>query len=138
MAKAGFTLMELLIVIVIVGILVTLAMVNYSGVREQTFDKEAKANLKLIQAAQRIYHMENTFFYPCAGCATPADTAGINSNLRLSLPTANPNWTYSAWGGATTGCARATASGTINTPVRSWFMRTNDADGEPDSGAGCP
>ena len=91
-ANKGYTLTEMLVVIIIVGILAALALVNYTKSKEQTIDKEAKANLKLVQAAQKIYRMENTFYYPNTGSAA---TGAINTDLRLSLPTGtNPNWNY--------------------------------------------
>ncbi len=93
-ANKGYTLTEMLVVIIIVGILAALALVNYTKSKEQTIDKEAKANLKLVQAAQKIYRMENTFYYPNTGSA---DTAAINTNLRLSMPEgAGRNWSYSS------------------------------------------
>lgn len=98
--KGGVTLIEILIVIIIIGILVTLALPNFGTMRERALDKEAKANLKLIQAAQRIYRMENQSYYPY-GCATPpcteSDISDINSDLRLFL-TEN-NWDYAMTGG---------------------------------------
>ncbi len=89
-ANRGYTLTEMMIVVVIVGVLAALALANYSKTKEQTIDKEAKVNLKLVQAAQKIYRMENTFYYPNAG---NADTSAINTNLRLSMPVGG-NWNY--------------------------------------------
>jgi hypothetical protein len=61
--------------------------------KERALDREAKANLKLIQAAEKIYRMEVTWFYPKG---ETADTDGINSFLRLFLPTGEKrNWSYS-------------------------------------------
>lgn len=121
-ANKGYTLTEMLVVIIIVGILAALALVNYTKAKEQTIDKEARANLKLVQAAQKIYRMENTFYYPNAGTA---DTSGINTNLRLSMPEgASRNWSYSA-AAATPGqgvAARNKAGG------RSWTLPVANDD----------
>jgi type II secretory pathway pseudopilin PulG len=138
MNNQALSLMEILAIIIVVGILAAIALPNFAPMRESVLDKESNASLKLIQAAQKIYNMENTFYYPCVTCASPGDTAGINTNLRLSLPTVGQNWTYAAKGGTTTGCGQATSTGNINTPTgRTWRLSTNDSDGDPDSGT-CP
>ncbi|MCX5704196.1 MAG: type II secretion system protein [Candidatus Omnitrophica bacterium] len=104
MNKRGVTLLELLIVVIIIGVLATLATVSYTGIKEDTVDKEAKANLRLILAAQRIYRMELGVYYQAA------DTGEINTNLRLVLPTGGtPNWNYITTANAgTTCCGQAT------------------------------
>ena len=97
----GFTLFELLIVVIIIGILATLAIPHYTLSRERVFGREAIANLKMIGAAERMYRMELTpdAFVACScGCAgTGAGCCNNNPNgcnflLKLSLNT--DNWTY--------------------------------------------
>ncbi len=85
----GVTLLEILSVIIIIAILVALALPRFSTMKERALDKEAKANLKLIQAAEKIYRMEYAVYKSCT------DTSEINSNLKLFLPTGdNRNWNY--------------------------------------------
>jgi prepilin-type N-terminal cleavage/methylation domain-containing protein len=88
--KKAFTLIELMIVIVIVGVLATLAIVQLSGPKEQAFEKEARVNLKLIAAAEKIYRMEVGQYIDVA------NEAAINDILRVMLPTdaATKNWNY--------------------------------------------
>ncbi len=91
MRKNSFTLLELIIVIVIVGILATLGLLNYGGIKESTLGKEAKVNLKLLAAAEKIYKMEsndNIYAYCTAA-------SSCNTLLKLSIVTSNPNWNYS-------------------------------------------
>ena len=84
--RRGFTLTELIITIIIIGILVTLGLSQYFPLRERAYDKEATTNLKLISAAEKIYRMEIGGFVNCT------DTNQTNERLRLSLPTTK--WYY--------------------------------------------
>lgn len=87
--KQGFTLVEVIIVIVILGILLSFAMPAYWVTQERALDKEAKANLKLIRAGERIYLIETGNYTSCT------DTSEVNSNLKLFIPTgSSPNWNY--------------------------------------------
>ena len=122
---------EFIAVILIIGILATIAIPRYITIQEQSLDNEAKANLKLIRAAEKIYYMEQNSYYPPSGSQSNIDA--INLNLKLVLSSgSNRNWNYIVW---STGCSRSTRN---ETNGRSWFLTINDTDGEPNSGAGCP
>lgn len=131
--KHSFTLVELLITIVIIGILATLALPNFRRSREQVLGREAQANLKLIAAAERIYRMEYGTYWPTSGDL--GDIANINTNLKLLLGTAETNWDYTI---TTTGlpnpsftitAARQGAGGLLDCV---YTFDDDDADGEPD------
>ncbi|MBU0547290.1 MAG: type II secretion system GspH family protein [Candidatus Omnitrophica bacterium] len=94
--KKSFTLIELLIVVVIIGILAALALPGFGTSKERVLDREAKANLALIQAAEKIYRMESSFYYPSSGSTSVI--ADINTNLRVNLPTGASSWTYAVDG----------------------------------------
>ena len=124
----SYTFLELTVAVVIIGVLASLAFVNYQSVRENTLNREAQANLRLIVAAERIYRIENSAY------SAAADATGLNTNLRLRLSDAgNRNWNYRATvGGASPTCAEATRNGSGG---RTWRLRSSDA--APASGT-CP
>ena len=111
----GFTFLEILVVIIIIGILATFGISQYVPARERAFSREATANLRLIRAAERIYHMETDGY--CTDTSVPAcnNVGAINTNLKLSLtPT---NWAYAITGGAaifTATADRVGAGGYLN------------------------
>jgi type II secretory pathway pseudopilin PulG len=120
----GVTLVEILIVTLVIAILAALALPNFQKSREYAFNREAKANLKLIQAAERIYYIENAFFMPCSVNYT-STSAMINTYLRLTLPTgSHPNnmWNYTT---TTTGTAQAVRTGSDG---RVWTLSTNSQE----------
>jgi prepilin-type N-terminal cleavage/methylation domain-containing protein len=54
--ESGYTLVELMVVILILAILFSLALVTYVGVRNSGFDTEAKSNLRHAVTAAQIYY----------------------------------------------------------------------------------
>ena len=96
----AFTLLEIMMVLVIIGILATIALPNLGRMRERGLDREVMANLKLIQAAERIYRMDIGEYYPVTGFAQESNIGTINSFLKLSLTAGtNRDWDYSVTGG---------------------------------------
>jgi prepilin-type N-terminal cleavage/methylation domain-containing protein len=77
----GFTLIEILIVLVIVGIAATITIPNLINSIEQTKAQEAKNNLLAISAAQEKYFEDHGSYYY---------GANPNANLSLSGVTGDP------------------------------------------------
>jgi len=135
LSKRSFTLLELIVVIVIIGILATLGFTQYGGYKEKTLDREAQSNLLLILAGERIARLEsNTSSY-----AGPANSnTDVNTLLRMLLPTTNPNWNYTITGvSATSFCAQAVRNVTAGRSFHILAPTLAVPDPQPASGS-CP
>ena len=136
----AFTLLEIIVVVIIVGILASLGIANYSGTKEKAIGKEAIANLKMVAAAEKVYRLETGSYYPADG-STISSLTTINSDLKLSLT--DRNWVYSIVGGAGGGSFEAIANrqdAGSSYPNCEYYLRHNDSNGEPNKRvtADCP
>lgn len=91
MKKDAFTLLELIMVVIIIAILVSIALPQYTKSTERAKDQEAITNLNLIKTAELIYYAELGQIYGPQGYDggnNNANESAINTALRLNLPTA--------------------------------------------------
>jgi len=70
--KPGFTLLELLIVIAIIGILTAMGTVSYSTAQKRARDSKRQSDLKAIQNAFEQYYSKNNGSYP-SSCSVSAE-----------------------------------------------------------------
>lgn len=83
-SSPGFTLVELLLVIAIIGMLVGFLSISFFGVRQRTQDAQRKSDLKLIQSALEQYRSDADTYMPndeyaSIVCGEPfEDTGGVN------------------------------------------------------------
>jgi len=60
--RAGFSLIELLVVISIIGVLTTVLVMNFVGSRERARDAQKIQNLNNIKSALRMYYNDNQVY----------------------------------------------------------------------------
>lgn len=64
--QKGFTIVELLIVIVVIAILATISIVAYNGVQQRARDSQRKSDLAAIAKALELYRVDNGHYPPAA------------------------------------------------------------------------
>lgn len=88
----GFTLLELIITIIVIGILASIAIPKYAKTKEKQFDNEAIGILNLVRIAERNYRIIHGQGWWPSGTYTTSNLEHINGNLSLAL-IESPNWT---------------------------------------------
>ena len=73
--QKGFTLIELMITVAIIGILASIAYPSYQGYVQRTTESEAKAALVSFATAMSQFYLDDMTYKGAAGSSTsPADT----------------------------------------------------------------
>ncbi len=77
--KRGFSLVELIAVIMILGLLAAMAIPGFVKTVEETKNREAIAVLSMIRSAQRVYYIEYENY------VTALNSDEINNSLQLAI-----------------------------------------------------
>ncbi|MFC1889974.1 type IV pilin protein [Thermodesulfobacteriota bacterium] len=99
----GFTLIELMIVVAIIGILAAIAIPNFLNMRKKSMSSEAKSNLGDLRTMEEAYHVEYGVY------------AAATASLDYSQPD-GARYTYSIGAAGTDDCTLQ-ATGKTGYPV---------------------
>ena len=92
--ESGFTLVELLVVMLIIGILAAIAIPAFFSQRDKGYDSDAKANARTVQTALETYAVDNDGDYTGATLANLANIEGTITGMDVAEPTVTDD-TYS-------------------------------------------
>ena len=75
--EEGFTLIELMIVIAIIGILAAIAIPQFSAYRTRSYNSAAQADLRNLATAQEAYYVDNQTYYTVPATTGPGTIAAM-------------------------------------------------------------
>lgn len=79
--RKGFTLMEIVVVLIIIGVVASVTLPNFNASTQQAYGQTARNNLRAIYSAQ-VNHFNDQNSYCIASCG---NLSAINTSLNLNI-----------------------------------------------------
>ena len=98
--EKGFTIVELLIVIVVIGILAAIVIVAYNGIQNRAKTVRAQTNANAVQKIAESYNTDNNVYPSTIGQFSAGLTAHLPSVLVIVSGNASP-WGLTSTNGTT-------------------------------------
>ena len=95
--EKGFTLIELMIVIAIIGILAAIAIPQFSAYRTRSYNSAAQADLRNSATAQEAYYVDNQSYADAATDLTGSYGLTTSQNVDLTAQGTASTYTISAY-----------------------------------------
>ena len=145
--KKGFTLIEMLVVISMIGILTTLALVSFESSQKRARDTQRKSDLKQYQTALENFANDSNGLYPSRTTAVAADSLCSTLGVSGTCPV-DPKETYTYYyrsdgsGGVTNNATNYLLWSELELSDNYWSVCSTGKSGFyssiPESGATCP
>ncbi len=136
----GFTIVELLIVIVVIGILATLVIVTFTGIQQKARNSKRQTDINAVDSHVEAYYASTGNYPTYTQISTPS---WVSANMKGLDPSAlvdpkggstsikdgdatTTQYGYKATEGTTTEC---TATGTDDDPACDTFVLSADLEG---------
>jgi prepilin-type N-terminal cleavage/methylation domain-containing protein len=135
--RKAFTLVELIVVVIIIGILLSVGIPQYRKALERSRGAEGYAGLAHIQQAEKVYFATWERYYNTVNAL--GASGGMNStdqdNLDISLP--QVGWYFNVttpnWSTGFTATARRVAGSCGGTGTQTYYMTVNENGTSNDS-----
>jgi prepilin-type N-terminal cleavage/methylation domain-containing protein len=124
----GFTLIEMLVVIAVIGLLAALILVGLSSFRTRGRDTRRIADLKEVQNGLEVYYMKNGN-YPNVNTWSALETALVGADIGITSIPKDPTATYNYVYGVDATQQHYVIGATIEDEAGNQSLLANDLDG---------
>ena len=80
--QSGFTIVELLIVIIVIGILATLVLVTFTGVQQKARNTQRQTDIKAVASHLETYNANNAMYPTTANMNDASNPTWVSQNLK--------------------------------------------------------